>query len=158
MYHLYLDSMHVSKKCRCFFDVVRQLRKYFRTMSWLFHWTYLILLHSLGLNTIDRQVFQQDVAIDWASWRLTPECVCGKSFSDNKGKHCHRCGQMYCVRCIVHRQPIPGHFSQRPVPLCNACHDSWYRWINDDKSIMRQFVLELKIWKFSLQVHSAWVF
>ena len=69
-----------------------------------------------------------EVATEWESlksWRQSKECSCGKLFdlsSSNLGINCHRCGNMRCQRCVSIRRSLPGHYSQRNVPICNKCH------------------------------------
>ena len=65
-----------------------------------------------------------EVATEWDSWRQCKECACGKTFDlmGSMGIHCRKCGHMYCIRCISIRRALPGHYSQRSVPICNACH------------------------------------
>ena len=70
-----------------------------------------------------------EVATEWESslksWRQSKECSCGKIFdlsSNNLGVNCHRCGNMRCQRCVSICCSLPGHHSQRNVPICNKCH------------------------------------
>ncbi|KAF4523092.1 hypothetical protein B566_EDAN003104 [Ephemera danica] len=36
--------------------------------------------------------------------------------------HCWRCGEVFCTRCIDKHTALPGHFSQRAVPVCRPCY------------------------------------
>ncbi|XP_071846266.1 phosphatidylinositol-3,5-bisphosphate 3-phosphatase MTMR8-like [Apostichopus japonicus] len=63
------------------------------------------------------------VAVDWMSFRNIKQCVCDYPFEHFSRKyHCWRCGVVYCIRCIDKQTPLPGHDSQRPVPVCKGCY------------------------------------
>jgi hypothetical protein len=36
--------------------------------------------------------------------------------------HCWKCGEVFCTRCIDKHTPLPGHLSQRAVPVCRPCY------------------------------------
>ena len=71
---------------------------------------------------IDKQELQgkYQVAVDWASWRHSNTCSCGKSF-DAAIRHCYQCGSIKCVRCI-RRKALPGLATKKAVPVCCECH------------------------------------
>ncbi|XP_063232371.1 myotubularin-related protein 6 isoform X3 [Bacillus rossius redtenbacheri] len=62
------------------------------------------------------------VALDWKSLRNIRECVCSSPFDHFSRKyHCWRCGEVFCLRCIDKHVALPGHLSQRAVPVCRRC-------------------------------------
>lgn len=61
------------------------------------------------------------VALDWKSLRSVSICACSTPFSQEmKKNHCWRCGDIFCTRCIL-SIPLPGHYSEKPVPVCRGC-------------------------------------
>ncbi|XP_049938411.1 myotubularin-related protein 6 isoform X1 [Schistocerca serialis cubense] len=63
------------------------------------------------------------VALDWRTLRNIRECVCSTPFDHFSRKyHCWRCGDVYCTRCIDKHTSLPGHMSQRAVPVCKPCY------------------------------------
>ncbi|XP_072040916.1 phosphatidylinositol-3,5-bisphosphate 3-phosphatase MTMR8-like isoform X2 [Amphiura filiformis] len=65
----------------------------------------------------------ESVAADWQSFRNIRQCVCSTPFDHFSRKyHCWKCGNVFCMRCIDKQTPLPGHFSQRPVPVCRPCY------------------------------------
>ncbi|XP_014670869.1 PREDICTED: myotubularin-related protein 6-like [Priapulus caudatus] len=63
------------------------------------------------------------VAVDWKSLRNVHGCACLTQFEHFTRKyHCWRCGEVFCTRCIGKHTPLPGHYSQRPVPVCRSCY------------------------------------
>ena len=83
-------------------------------------------------GSLDNDVFVSDaqlksemetVALDWQSLHSVKECNCSTPFEPFGTKiNCHTCGQMFCVRCIDKRIPLPGHSSKEPVPVCRHCY------------------------------------
>lgn len=67
----------------------------------------------------------ESVSIDWKSFRNVRQCVCDYPFDHFSRKyHCWRCGVVFCIRCIDKQTTLPGHDSQRPVPVCKDCYKS----------------------------------
>nr|XP_023012952.1 myotubularin-related protein 8 [Leptinotarsa decemlineata] len=65
------------------------------------------------------------VAIDWKPMRNASECSCSLALDQfSKKMHCRKCGDIFCQRCISKSVPLPGHLSQRAVPVCKPCHES----------------------------------
>ncbi|XP_039294729.1 myotubularin-related protein 6 isoform X1 [Nilaparvata lugens] len=63
------------------------------------------------------------VALDWKTLRNVKECVCSTPFDSFSRKyHCWKCGDVFCSRCIDRHTALPGHLSQRAVPVCRPCH------------------------------------
>lgn len=61
------------------------------------------------------------VALDWKSLRTATVCACSTPFSQEmKKNHCHRCGEIFCTRCILY-YPLPGYHSGKPAPVCRGC-------------------------------------
>ncbi|XP_019877155.1 myotubularin-related protein 8 [Aethina tumida] len=66
----------------------------------------------------------ESVAIDWKPLRNTHECSCSSSFDHlSKKSHCRKCGDIFCMRCIAKQIPLPGHVTQKAVPVCKPCYD-----------------------------------
>lgn len=63
------------------------------------------------------------VALDWKSFRTATACLtCLTPFTQEMKKtHCHRCGEIFCNRCIDKSLPLPGHQSGKPVSVCRGC-------------------------------------
>ncbi|KAL5012393.1 hypothetical protein ScPMuIL_010944 [Solemya velum] len=65
----------------------------------------------------------KSVAIDWRSFRNIDNCTCASPYDHfTKKFHCWKCGEVFCTRCIARNIPLPGHYSQRPVPVCRQCY------------------------------------
>ncbi|KAG5889272.1 hypothetical protein JTB14_007034 [Gonioctena quinquepunctata] len=65
------------------------------------------------------------VAIDWKPMRNTNECSCSLTLDQlSKKMHCRKCGDIFCQRCITKKVALPGHVSQKPVPVCKPCYDT----------------------------------
>ena len=64
------------------------------------------------------------VAVEWKPLRNCYECACGSPLEGtvNKKTHCQKCGNVFCKRCVRTKLELPGHFSKKLVPVCNACH------------------------------------
>ncbi|XP_021924449.1 myotubularin-related protein 8 isoform X2 [Zootermopsis nevadensis] len=63
------------------------------------------------------------VALDWKTLRNIRECACSTPFDHFSRKyHCWKCGEVFCTRCIDKHTPLPGHLSQRAVPVCRPCY------------------------------------
>ena len=64
------------------------------------------------------------VAVEWKPLRNCYECACGSPLEGtvNKKTHCRKCGNVFCKRCVRTKLELPGHFSKKLVPVCNACH------------------------------------
>ncbi|XP_074649739.1 phosphatidylinositol-3,5-bisphosphate 3-phosphatase MTMR6-like isoform X2 [Tubulanus polymorphus] len=87
------------------------------------------LISSFSSNSSDHTSVEQimseinSVAVNWKSFRNVRQCSCTSPFdSFSKKYHCWRCGNVFCTRCIARHIPLPGHYSQRPVPVCKACY------------------------------------
>lgn len=64
----------------------------------------------------------ESVALDWKTLRNIRECVCSTPFDHFSRKyHCWKCGEVFCTRCIDKHTSLPGHLSQRAVPVCRPC-------------------------------------
>ncbi|XP_060532058.1 myotubularin-related protein 6 [Cylas formicarius] len=64
------------------------------------------------------------VAIDWKALRNINECSCSLSFDHlSKKNHCRKCGEIFCVRCITKQVLLPGHTTEKAVPVCKPCYD-----------------------------------
>ncbi|KAF7280256.1 hypothetical protein GWI33_006252 [Rhynchophorus ferrugineus] len=64
------------------------------------------------------------VAIDWKALRNINECSCSSAFDPlSRKNHCRKCGDIFCVRCITKQAVLPGHDTQKPVPVCKPCYD-----------------------------------
>jgi hypothetical protein len=64
------------------------------------------------------------VSVDWKPLRQSLQCPCGSSLHEPTvaKTHCRCCGRVFCQRCVLRKSKLPGHLSQKPVPVCNACH------------------------------------
>lgn len=88
---------------------------------------------SVELISVD-QLAQElnSVALDWKTLRNIRECICSTPFDHFSRKyHCWKCGEVFCTRCIDKHTALPGHLSQRAVPVCKPC----YREIRRSSSI-----------------------
>ncbi|KAF5300008.1 hypothetical protein FQR65_LT09264 [Abscondita terminalis] len=66
----------------------------------------------------------ESVALDWKTLRNISECGCSTPFDHFSRKyHCRKCGDVFCVRCIDKQVILPGHLTQKPVPVCRPCFD-----------------------------------
>ncbi len=97
-------------------------------------------LTSTGLiNGAEVRRMLNSVALDWTPLRHCVACAaCGVTLSganDAGGRrrtHCRRCGRVFCQRCSLHRDRLPGHHQEAnegsvttaaaAVAVCNACH------------------------------------
>lgn len=62
------------------------------------------------------------VALEWKTLRNIRECVCSTPFDHFSRKfHCWKCGDVFCTRCIDKHTTLPGHLTQRAVPVCKMC-------------------------------------
>lgn len=65
----------------------------------------------------------KSVALDWKILRNIEECSCSTPFDHFSRKyHCWKCGDVFCTRCIDKNAALPGHLSQREVPVCRPCY------------------------------------
>ncbi|XP_071951261.1 phosphatidylinositol-3,5-bisphosphate 3-phosphatase MTMR6-like [Antedon mediterranea] len=65
----------------------------------------------------------ESVCIDWKRIRNIRQCSCATPFDHFSRKyHCWRCGHVFCIRCIDKQTSLPGHYSQRPTPVCRPCY------------------------------------
>ncbi|KAE8743901.1 hypothetical protein FOCC_FOCC009459 [Frankliniella occidentalis] len=65
----------------------------------------------------------KSVALDWKTLRNIEECSCSTPFDHFSRKyHCWKCGDVFCTRCIDKNAALPGHLSQREVPVCRPCY------------------------------------
>ncbi|XP_078601978.1 phosphatidylinositol-3,5-bisphosphate 3-phosphatase MTMR6-like isoform X1 [Branchiostoma floridae x Branchiostoma japonicum] len=75
----------------------------------------------VSLNRLSLEM--DSVALEWKAFRNIRQCSCETPLDAfNKKYHCWRCGDIFCTRCIDKQTPIPGHYSQRPVPVCRTCY------------------------------------
>lgn len=66
----------------------------------------------------------ETIALDWKTLRNISECICSTPFDHFTRKyHCWKCGDVFCTRCIDKHIPLPGHLSQRAVPVCRPCYN-----------------------------------
>lgn len=73
------------------------------------------------------------VAIDWKTIRNVTECSCSTPFDHFSRKyHCWKCGEVFCTRCIDKQTVLPGHLSQRSVPVCRPCYKEISRSLSVD--------------------------
>ncbi|KAF5279817.1 hypothetical protein FQA39_LY18220 [Lamprigera yunnana] len=64
------------------------------------------------------------VALDWKTLRNINECGCSTPFDHFSRKyHCRKCGDVFCIRCIDKQIILPGHLTQKTVPVCRICFD-----------------------------------
>ncbi|XP_013378996.1 myotubularin-related protein 6-like [Lingula anatina] len=80
-------------------------------------------------NSFDNLMLEQlelemeSVAVDWKTLRNIKQCSCAAPFEHyTKKHHCWKCGNVFCQRCIGRHIPLPGHYAQRPVPVCKSCY------------------------------------
>lgn len=82
---------------------------------------------NLSMSDVDPNKLEEEinsVAVDWKSLRNVTACSCSLPFDQyNKKKHCWKCGNVFCARCITKQIPLPGHVSGTPVPVCRICFD-----------------------------------
>ncbi|XP_046665776.1 myotubularin-related protein 6 isoform X2 [Homalodisca vitripennis] len=65
----------------------------------------------------------ESVALDWKPLRNVEECQCSTHFDHFMPKyHCWKCGELFCQRCTEMHVALPGHLSQRAVPVCTPCY------------------------------------
>jgi len=65
----------------------------------------------------------KSVAVNWKTLRNVRSCNCAIPFETfTKKYHCWRCGDVFCTRCIDRLMTLPGHFSQKQVPVCKNCY------------------------------------
>ncbi|XP_066999700.1 myotubularin-related protein 8 isoform X2 [Anabrus simplex] len=88
---------------------------------------------TIEILSVDQLTNELDsVALDWKTLRNIRECVCSTPFDHFSRKyHCWKCGEVFCTRCIDKHTPLPGHMSQRAVPVCKPC----YREIRRSSSV-----------------------
>ncbi|KAK7874473.1 hypothetical protein R5R35_001561 [Gryllus longicercus] len=88
---------------------------------------------SVELISVDQLAAElNSVALDWKTLRNIRECICSTPFDHFSRKyHCWKCGEVFCTRCIDKHTALPGHHSQRAVPVCKPC----YREIRRSSSI-----------------------
>ncbi|XP_046395380.1 myotubularin-related protein 6 isoform X1 [Ischnura elegans] len=85
--------------------------------------------HGLSLDvspaniTVEQLVREMEsVALDWKTLRNVKECACSAPFDHSSRKyHCWCCGEVFCIRCVDKHAQLPGHLSQRAVPVCRPC-------------------------------------
>ncbi|XP_025830809.1 myotubularin-related protein 8 [Agrilus planipennis] len=64
------------------------------------------------------------VALDWKTLRNIKECGCSTPFDHfSRKNHCRKCGEVFCVRCIDKQVILPGHLTEKAVPVCRPCYD-----------------------------------
>ncbi|XP_011313448.1 myotubularin-related protein 6 isoform X1 [Fopius arisanus] len=68
------------------------------------------------------------VAVEWISSSKVKQCKCSITFDAfRKKNHCWSCGHVFCTRCMPDKDTftsLPGHSSQRAVPVCERCAQS----------------------------------
>lgn len=65
------------------------------------------------------------VAVDWKALRNINECSCSLAFDPlSKKNYCRKCGDIFCIRCITKQVILPGHTTQKAVPVCKPCYDT----------------------------------
>lgn len=86
-------------------------------------------MHLSSYNTCENLTVEQltleidSVAQDWKSFRNVRQCSCSSPFdAQSERYHCARCGEVFCTRCIGRHIPLPGHYSQKPMPVCKDCY------------------------------------
>lgn len=78
----------------------------------------------LKVNQLENEL--KTVALEWKSSRNMEECGCSTTFDAfNKKHHCWSCGDVLCIRCMTMHTKLSGHLSQRAVPTCNSCYQSF---------------------------------
>ncbi|PSN42829.1 Myotubularin-related protein 8 [Blattella germanica] len=76
-----------------------------------------------GLSVDQLTAELASVALDWKTLRNIRECGCTTPFDHFSRKyHCWKCGEVFCTRCIDKHTSLPGHLSQRAVPVCRPCY------------------------------------
>ncbi|CAH1777080.1 unnamed protein product [Owenia fusiformis] len=76
---------------------------------------------NLAVDTLLMEL--HSIAVDWRQLRNVTQCSCAAPFEHfTKKYHCWKCGNVFCTRCIDRHIPLPGHYSQRPVPVCRPCY------------------------------------
>ncbi|KAF2896064.1 hypothetical protein ILUMI_10108 [Ignelater luminosus] len=81
-----------------------------------------LLEQSQGVQDVMKDL--ESVALDWKTLRNITECVCSTPFDHFSRKyHCRRCGDVFCIRCIDKQVILPGHVTQKAVPVCRPCYD-----------------------------------
>nr|CAD7266644.1 unnamed protein product [Timema shepardi] len=76
------------------------------------------------ISGVDQLTMELDsVSLEWKSHRNVKVCVCTLPFDHFSMKyHCWKCGDVLCMRCIYKHTALPGHLSQRAVPVCRPCY------------------------------------
>ncbi|XP_066583291.1 myotubularin-related protein 6 [Prorops nasuta] len=78
----------------------------------------------LKLSQLENEL--RSVALDWKPAHNIEECSCCTTFDAfNKKHHCWSCGDVLCTRCMGSHKALPGHMSQRAVPVCKTCFQSF---------------------------------
>uniref|UniRef100_A0A1B6DT04 phosphatidylinositol-3,5-bisphosphate 3-phosphatase n=1 Tax=Clastoptera arizonana TaxID=38151 RepID=A0A1B6DT04_9HEMI len=78
------------------------------------------ILEQSSLDSLSEEL--DSVALDWKTLRDVKECPCSTQFDHFSSKyHCWKCGGIYCTRCMDKHTALPGHLSQRAVPVCSSC-------------------------------------
>ncbi|XP_054263954.1 myotubularin-related protein 6 isoform X2 [Macrosteles quadrilineatus] len=76
-----------------------------------------------GISSGSIKTELESVALDWKPFRNVKECQCSTHFDHFMRKyHCWRCGDVCCTRCTEKHVELPGHLSQRAVPVCTLCY------------------------------------
>ncbi|CAG5121603.1 unnamed protein product, partial [Candidula unifasciata] len=80
--------------------------------------------HSADHITMEQLITEmKSVAIVWKSFCKVQTCSCATPLEYHVKKfHCWKCGDIFCIRCIAKKVPLPGHFHRRPVPVCKPCY------------------------------------
>lgn len=82
-----------------------------------------IVRTSLAITASQLAEELNSVAVDWKTIRHVKECACSTPFDHFSRKcHCWKCGEVFCTRCIDKLAALPGHLSQRLVPVCRPCY------------------------------------
>lgn len=75
---------------------------------------------NVGVEAITKEL--ESVALDWKTLRHITACSCSTPFDHFTRKyHCRKCGDVFCIRCINKQLVLPGHLSQKLVPVCEKC-------------------------------------
>lgn len=62
------------------------------------------------------------VSIQWQSFQNLKECCCSTPLEPYSTKlHCNACGQIFCIRCIDKRCPVPCLAGKTKRPVCRKC-------------------------------------
>jgi len=81
-----------------------------------------LLENSQGVQEVIKDL--DSVALDWKTLRNISECGCSTPFDHFSRKyHCRKCGDVFCIRCIDKQVILPGHLTQKAVPVCRPCYD-----------------------------------